>query len=120
MSMTIEDDELTQLRQARQAELEQQMQSQLQAQAEADVEAETAEKELDTLNQMMRTILTPDARQRLARVELTRSDLATLVKQHLATLHTEKRISTPINDSTLKRILSGLSEKKRSPSIRRI
>ena len=69
----------------------------------------------------MRTILTPEARERLARVEMGFPDLAVSVKRHLTTLHSSGRIAVPVDDPTLKRILQGLSEKNtREVNIRRI
>ena len=74
---------------------------------------------MEQLTELMRTILTPDARQRLARVELAYPELALTVKQHLAVLSGEERIAVPVDDDMLKRILAGLSD-RRETSIRRI
>ena len=58
----------------------------------------------------MKTILTPDARSRLASLNLVNPELTTRVKTHLATLSNDNKIATPVNDQQLKRILGGLSK----------
>ena len=68
--MTVEDEELARLRAARQAEIQQQLQTQAEQQAQIEVEQAAAEKEANVIANAMRTILTPEARDRLARVEL--------------------------------------------------
>ena len=65
-------------------------------------------------------MLTPDARSRLASLNLVNPELTTRVKTHLATLAKENRIAIPVNDDQLKKILAGLSESKRETKIRRI
>jgi programmed cell death protein 5 len=73
------------------------------------------------ISESMRTLLTPDARGRLARVELAYPDLANSVKEQLHNLHSTERIATPVDDATLKRILQGMSENnRRDTTIRRI
>jgi len=119
--MSVEDDELSQIRAARRAEIQHQMDAQTEQQAQADAEQAAAEHEAMMLENAMRTILTPQARDRLARVELGRPELATTVKQHLFTLHQTNQIRIPIDDEMLKRILQGLTEStRRETTIRRI
>ena len=120
-SMSVNDDELAQLRAARRAEIQQQLESQAEQQEQAEAQAAVAEQQADILAAAMRTILTPEARDRLARVELGHPELATTVKQHLYTLHQNNQIRIPVDDEMLKRILQGLSENnRRETSIRRI
>ena len=119
--MTAEDDELSQIRAARRAEIQNQMDSQAEHEAQAQSEQAAAEHEANILDDAMRTILTPEARDRLARVELGRPELAKTVKQHLYTLHQTNQIRIPIDDEMLKRILQGLTEStRRETTIRRI
>jgi len=114
------DDELTQLRAARRQELQSQIEEQANAQLAAEEQAQISEAEEGRLNEAMKIILTPDARSRLARLELAFPELSQSVKEQLFQLHSSKRIATPIADSTLKTILSGLQEQRRDPSIRRV
>lgn len=119
--MSVNDDELTQIREARRAEIQQQIEAQANQQMQLESEHAAAEQESVQLTMAMRTILTPQGRERLARVEMARSDLALSVKRHLATLHQSGQIATPIDDDTLKRILKGLDENtRRETSIRRV
>ena len=119
--MTVEDEELARLRAARQAEIQQQLQTQAEQRAQIEVEQAAAEKEANVISNAMRTILTPEARDRLARVELGHPELASTVKQHLYTLHQNNQIQIPVTDEMLKRILQGLSENgRRETTIRRI
>ena len=65
-------------------------------------------------------ILTPEARSRLARLELSRPQLAEQVREQLADLDQNKRIVTPVSDASLKKILQGLEAKRHDSTIRRI
>ena len=119
--MSVNDDELARIRAARQAEIQQQIEAQAEQQVQAEAQEAAAEQEAHILTAAMRTMLTPEARDRLARVELGHSDLATSVKQHLFALHQNNQIQTPVNDEMLKRILQGLSQNnRRETTIRRI
>ena len=119
--MSTSDDELAQIRAARQAEIQQQLEVQAEQQVESEALEAAAVEEESMIAAAMRTILTPEARDRLARVELGHLDLANTVKQHLFTLHQNNRIQIPVDDEMLKRILQGLSENnRRETTIRRI
>ncbi|MEC8927460.1 MAG: DNA-binding protein [Candidatus Thermoplasmatota archaeon] len=119
--MSVEDDELAQIRASRRDEMQHQIDAQAEHQAQAEAEQAAAEHEANMLDDAMRTILTPQARDRLARVELGRPDLAKTVKQHLFTLYQTNQIQIPIGDEMLKRILQGLTEStRRETTIRRI
>lgn len=114
------DDELAQLRAQRMAQIQSQLEEQAAAQADAEIQQESQQAAMAQLDAAMKTILTPEARSRLASLNLVNPDLTTRVKTHLATLASEKKIATPVNDQQLKRILGGLSEGRRETSIRRI
>ena len=98
MSMS-SDDELAHLRDARKQELVEEIQRQAEAQVEAEEQQAEAQQEVEHLTELMRTILTPGARQRLARVELAYPELALIVKQHLAALSGEEKIAVPVDDA---------------------
>ena len=114
------DDELANLRAQRMAQIQSQLEEQAAAQADAEIEQQTQAAAVAELDNSMKTILTPDARSRLASLNLVNPELTTRVKTHLATLSSENKIATPVNDQQLKRILAGLSEGRRETSIRRI
>ena len=114
------DDELANLRAQRMAQIQTQLEEQAAAQADAEIEQQTQAAAIAELDSSMKTILTPEARSRLASLNLVNQELTTRAKTHLATLAGEKRIATPVNDQQLKRILAGLSEGRRETSIRRI
>lgn len=120
-TMSVADDELSQIRAARQAEIQQQLQAQTEQQLQTEAHENAAEEEANVIAAAMRTILTPEARDRLARVELGHPEIASTVKQHLYTLHQTNRINIPVDDEMLKRILQGLSDSnRRETTIRRI
>lgn len=120
-SMSISaDDELAKLRAQRMAQIQSQLEEQAAAQAEAEIQQESQQAALAELDAAMKQILTPEARSRLASLNLVNPELTTRVKSHLATLSNENRIAVPVNDDQLKRILAGLSENRRETRIRRI
>ena len=114
------DDELAKLRAQRMAQIQSQLEEQAAAQAEAEIQQESQQAALAELDAAMKQILTPDARSRLASLNLVNPELTTRVKSHLATLSNDNRIAVPVNDDQLKRILAGLSENRRETRIRRI
>tara|TARA_B100000925_G_scaffold287196_1_gene266100 strand:+ start:777 stop:1151 length:375 start_codon:yes stop_codon:yes gene_type:complete len=114
------DDELAKLRAQRMAEIQSELENQAAAQAEAEIEQQSKQAALAELDAAMKQILTPEARSRLASLNLVNPELTTRVKTHLANLSGDSRIATPVNDFQLKRILAGLSENRRETTIRRI
>ena len=69
--------------------------------------------------QILRQILDPVARERLANVRLVKPDLAENVENQLVQLYSMGRIKKVINDDELKQILSKLTETKRETKIER-
>ena len=119
--MSVNDDELAQIRASRQSEIQQQLEAQAEQQVHAEAEQAAAEHEANMIAEAMRIILTPEARDRLDRVEMGHPELASTVKQHLFTLHQTNQIQIPVDDAMLKRILQGLSDQnRRETTIRRI
>ncbi|MBT5121566.1 MAG: hypothetical protein HOM38_02435, partial [Euryarchaeota archaeon] len=78
---TSHDDELTMLREQRRAALQQQLEAQASQQADAEVKAQQAHMEAAQLDAAMRTLLTNDARSRLATVAMAKPARASTVKQ---------------------------------------
>ncbi|RJS88087.1 DNA-binding protein [Candidatus Bathyarchaeota archaeon] len=108
-----EDEELEALRRRRLMELQQQM---LQEQQRAE-----AQRRLELQKQaLMRRILTPKARQRLANLKMVRPEFASQLELQLIQIAQQGRISIPITDDQLKEILSRLQRPRREIRIRRV
>ena len=112
--------ELEAFRQRRQLELQQQLEQQAKQQAADEVESQVQAQEQQALDQAMKIILTSEARGRLTNISLVDSSKADLLKRQLVSLHDQQKISIPVNDDQLKRILASLSKSRRDASIRRI
>ncbi|MCL4356487.1 MAG: DNA-binding protein [Candidatus Thermoplasmatota archaeon] len=69
--------------------------------------------------QILRQILDPVARERLANIRLVKPELAENVENQLVQLYSMGRIKKVINDDELKQILSKLTETKRETKIER-
>ena len=119
--MSVQGDEVRQLQNNHYSEIHQQLEAQVEEQTRIEQAEVAAERESVELEMAMRAILTPDARDRLARVEMAFPELATMVKKHLMTLQSTGQLAGSVDDSTLKRILQGLSDStRRETTIRRI
>jgi len=108
-------EDLAAIRQRRMAELQAQRTQQEQTN-EAQVDAEAQKQAL------MRKILTLEARQRLQNVKLVRPDFAAQIEIQLLQLAQSGRISLPITDELLKRLLKQIQsqQSRRDINIRRI
>lgn len=108
-----EDEELEELRKRRMLELQQKLtQEQQQAQAEKQVELQK--------QALMRRILTPEARQRLANLKMVRPEFASQIELQLIQIAQQGRIELPIDDDQLKQILMRLQRNRRDIRIRRV
>ncbi len=108
-----EDEELEQLRQRRLLELQKQMaQEQQEVEVQRRVEAQK--------QSMLRRILTPEARQRLANLKMVRQQFASQIELQLIQIAQQGRINLPITDEQLKEMLRRLQPSKRDIKIRRI
>ncbi|MCK5559494.1 MAG: DNA-binding protein [Thermoplasmata archaeon] len=111
-----EDEELERLRHKRLQEL--------QAEQELAVQdPEAGEHRVDELESqrkmLLRKILTPEARERLARLKLARPDFATAVEQQLILIAQTGRLGEQINDEMFRQILKKLQPKKKEITIKR-
>ena len=117
---TSHDDELNMLREQRRAALQQQLEAQAAQQADAEVQAQQAQVQAAQLDGAMRTLLSNDARSRLATVALATPARATSIKQNIIQLHSQGKFQAPMSDDQLKQLLASHSKSRRSASIRRI
>ena len=97
------DPELEEIKRRKLLELQQRMQAE--EEKKRMMEAEARKREL------LRKILTPKARERLANVKLVRPDLAELVENQLIALAQAGRIPVPLDDDQLKEILAELASR---------
>ncbi len=109
------DDELSELRKRRLAQLQQQAGDQQAMQAEL----ERQERIKSQMQMVLMSILEPDARERLNTIKLTKPDFANAVEQQLVQLAQTGRLKNKITDSQLKELLRQLAPKKRDYSITR-
>ncbi|MEM0492731.1 MAG: DNA-binding protein [Candidatus Thermoplasmatota archaeon] len=108
------DEELENLRRKRLMELrQQQMQEALD-----DQEAQQREIEQQR-QQVLRLILTSEARERLGRIRIARPDIAEAVENQLILLAQSGRLQSKITDEYLREILSRIMPKKKDINIRR-
>ena len=109
------DEELQRLKAQRMAELQaRQQQGAEQQRAAAEAEAQK--------QNVMRRLLTPEARLRLANIKLVRPEFGQQLEVELIQIAQGGRVPLPITDEQLKRLLVQLEgqQKKRDISIRRV
>ena len=107
-----EADELDALRRRKLQELEYRAQQESVAQEQS--------KQMDAQKQaLMRQLLKPEARERLANLRMTRPDIVDSVENQLITLVQSGRINQQIDDYTLRQILRKIVPKKREIKIER-
>ena len=112
-----DDQELELIRRRRMAELQGAQQQQLQQQAMMQEQAARREAEIQAI---MRQILTPEARDRLATVRLAYPEISASVEEQLIRLLQMGRIQGQVDDQTLRAILQKMTPQKRDIKIERV
>ena len=106
------DGELQELRRKKLAALQRQMtDEQKGAQAEQQMEQQK--------QALLRSILTPEARQRLANLKMVRPEFTDQLELQLIQLAQQGKVTVPLGDEQLKKILVQLQVRKRETTITR-
>lgn len=69
---------------------------------------------------ILRQLLSPEARLRLANVRMVRSELAGMVENYLIGMAGQGRLSPPVSDDQLKQILLSMQQPRRGFKINRV
>jgi len=109
------DDELSELRKRRMAQLQQQAGDQ-QAMQE-DLERQQRAK--SQMQMLLMQVLEPDARERLNTIKLTKPEFAASVEQQLVALAQSGRVKNKITDAQLKELLRQIAPARRDYTITR-
>ena len=109
------DEELERLRRKRLQELQQEenLQQSLEGQEAQQTEYEEQKK------QILRSILTPDAKDRLTNIKISRPQIAEHIEQQLIILAQSGRLRQKITDDQLRQLLARIIPKKRDINIER-
>ena len=110
------DDELEKLRKKRMQDLQQQPISEEDLQRQQDEQQQEYEKQKQAI---IRTILTPEARERLGRVKVARPDIVDNIERQLIMVAQSGQLKTKITDEQLRGLLAKVIPKKRDINIRR-
>jgi len=109
----VSDDELEEIRSRKLSELQRRV-----AEEQGNVQAQ---QQLELQKQaLLRSILTPEARQRLANLKMVRPEFTSQLELQLIQLAQQGKIPIPLTDKQLKQILIQIQSHKREIKIRRV
>jgi len=110
------DEELEKLKKKRMQELEQQAAFQ----ENMEEQQEMQKKQMDEQKKaILRTVMTPDARQRLGRIKVARPEIAESIENQLIMIAQSGRLNGKIDDKQLQMLLKRIMPKKRDIKIKR-
>ena len=113
MSDELSNEEIEEIRQRKLMALQRRLaEEQRKAQMEQQIEMQK--------QAILRTILTPEARQRLTNLKLVKSEFASQLELYLIQLAQQGKLPVPLTDEQLKKILIQLQSQKREIRIRRM
>ena len=113
------DSELEELRRRRVRQLQEtQVSDAANAQAYAAQQSEMQRRESERA-EILRRILTPEARERLGRIRLAKPEVASSVEQQLIALAASGRLQRQVDDATLRSLLERIAPDRREISITR-
>jgi programmed cell death protein 5 len=112
-SEDLSEEELELIRQRKMSELQRSMVD--------EQRTERAQKQLEAQKQnLLRAILTPEARQRLTNIRMVRPEFAEQLELQLIQIAQSGRLKIPLTDEQLKETLKRLQSQRRDITIRRI
>jgi len=106
------DDELSELRKRRMAQMQQQA-------GDQQEELERQQKHKTQIQMLLMQVLEPDARERLNTIKLTKPEFASSVEQQLISLAQSGRVKNKITDAQLKELLRQIAPARRDYTITR-
>ena len=104
----------------KQRRLEQMQQQMAQQQGTAAQQAAQQQQVEEAKQSILRNILTPEAKERLATVKIARPQLVEQVEMQLISLAQSGQLRTKIDDAKLKTLLQQLQSRKRDTTIKHI
>lgn len=111
------DPELAELRRRRVQQLQDMQSAQVNPYAAAQ-QAEVDRREAERA-EMLRRVMTPEARERLGRIRLAKPEVAQAVEQQVMALAASGRLARPLDDATLRALLERISPERREINITR-